>query len=48
MSKKCGNTGRVELADLEFAPFYDKGGSVRAHQVFGEELDNVMEELYEG
>lgn len=48
MSKKCRNTGRVELAYLELAPFYDKGGSVRAHQVFGEELDNVMEELCEG
>jgi type I restriction enzyme R subunit len=37
----------IEKDDFELAPFYEKGGHVRAHQLFGEELDSILEELNE-
>lgn len=37
----------IELDDFELAPFYEKGGPVKASQVFGQELDRVLEELNE-
>jgi len=33
--------------DFELSPFYEKGGLVKAYQVFGEELDNILNELNE-
>jgi type I restriction enzyme R subunit len=35
----------IDIADFELAPFYEKGGPVKAQQIFGEELRNVIEEL---
>jgi len=38
---------RIEMDDFELAPFYEKGGAIKAYQIFGQELDNVLEELNE-
>lgn len=38
---------RVELGDLELAPFHEKGGPVKAYQTFGEDLNKLLEELNE-
>ena len=35
----------VEPDDFEYAPFAQKGGLGKVHQVFGRELSNVIEEL---
>jgi type I restriction enzyme R subunit len=37
----------VEIGDFEYAPFYEKGGPVKAQQLFGQELNNVLKELNE-
>jgi type I restriction enzyme R subunit len=37
----------IEPDDLEFAPFVQKGGLGKAHQVFGSELPKVLAELNE-
>ena len=37
----------IGMDDFEYAPFYEKGGAVKAYQVFGEELNKVLEELNE-
>jgi type I restriction enzyme R subunit len=33
--------------DFELAPFYEKGGAVKAYKLFGEKLDNTLKELNE-
>jgi type I restriction enzyme R subunit len=38
---------RIEMDDFELAPFYEKGGAIKAYQIFGQELDKVLEELNE-
>lgn len=38
---------RIEKEDLEFAPFYERGGLIKISQEFGEDLDNILEELNE-
>jgi len=35
----------IELADLEYAPFAQRGGPGKAYQLFGDELERVLEEL---
>lgn len=37
----------IEMNDFELAPFYEKGGAVKLYQVFGKELDSILEELNE-
>ena len=37
----------IEMDDFEYPPFYEKGGAVRAYEVFGNEFNNVLEELNE-
>ncbi len=37
----------IEPDDLEFAPFYEKGGMVKARRVFGADLPKILEELSE-
>jgi len=37
----------IEMDDFEYTPFQEKGGAVKAYQVFGDELDKVLEELNE-
>ncbi|MCI0617428.1 restriction endonuclease subunit R, partial [bacterium] len=37
----------VEREDLDLAPFNAKGGIGRMHQLFGEEMDTVIDELNE-
>ncbi len=37
----------VEMEDFEFPPFFEKGGVLKANQVFGQELINLIEELNE-
>lgn len=35
----------IEVGDFEFAPFHERGGLVKAYQLFGKELDNILKEL---
>jgi Type I site-specific restriction-modification system, R (restriction) subunit and related helicases len=37
----------IEIGDFEYAPFYEKGGALKAYQVFGKDLDKTLEELNE-
>lgn len=37
----------VEMPDFELAPFHEKGGAVKASQLFGNKLGNILEELNE-
>ena len=37
----------IGMDDFELAPFYEKGGAIKAYHVFGQELDTVLEELNE-
>jgi type I restriction enzyme R subunit len=37
----------IEMEDFELAPFYEKGGAVKAYQLFGPELNNLLAELNE-
>ena len=32
---------------IEYAPFYEKGGLIKIHQEFGEDLGSILEELNE-
>ncbi len=41
------NSFHIERDDLEMAPFDAKGGLGRMHQLFGEHMDGVIEELNE-
>ena len=35
----------IEMSDFQYAPFNQKGGLVRAYELFGEELDGLLEKL---
>lgn len=35
----------VRMDDFDYAPFYEKGGRVKVYQLFGDELDVVLDEL---
>ncbi|MBI3765936.1 MAG: DEAD/DEAH box helicase family protein, partial [Ignavibacteriales bacterium] len=35
----------ISTEDFELVPFVDKGGAVKAHQLFGNELDKILTEL---
>ncbi len=37
----------IEMKDFEYAPFYEKGGRVKANELFVDELTNIMEKLNE-
>ena len=37
----------VSVEDFEYAPFYEKGGAVKAYQSFGDELNGLLEEMNE-
>lgn len=37
----------IGIDDFELAPFHEKGGALKAIQIFGQELDEVLEELNE-
>jgi type I restriction enzyme R subunit len=37
----------IEKGDFELSPFYEKGGLIKAYQVFGNELDNILNKLNE-
>ncbi len=37
----------IAMDDFESVPFNQKGGAIKAYQVFGQELDKVLEELNE-
>ncbi len=36
-----------EPDDMDFSPFNEHGGLGKAHQLFGEQLPNLLEELNE-
>lgn len=40
-------SAEIEMDDLELAPFYEKGGAVRAYQLFGDTLSSILGELNE-
>ncbi|MBN1547321.1 MAG: DEAD/DEAH box helicase family protein [Syntrophaceae bacterium] len=37
----------IGIDDFEYAPFYEKGGPVKAAKLFGQELNKILEELNE-
>ncbi|MBO8127757.1 MAG: DEAD/DEAH box helicase family protein [Peptococcaceae bacterium] len=37
----------IDMDDFELAPFYEKGGPVKAYQLFGQELNHILKELNE-
>lgn len=37
----------IEKEDFDYEPFYERGGLVKVYQLFGNELNNVLEELNE-
>ncbi|MBA7689238.1 hypothetical protein ES703_97742 [subsurface metagenome] len=37
----------IEKNDLDYAPFDGKGGVGRMYQLFGDEMDNILEEMNE-
>jgi type I restriction enzyme R subunit len=37
----------IDAEDFDYAPFSQEGGLGKVHQVFGDELNNVVEELNE-
>ncbi len=37
----------IEMEDFELAPFYERGGAVKAYLLFGKGLNNILEELNE-
>lgn len=37
----------IEMEDFDYAPFAQKGGAGKVYQVFGEELEGLLEELNE-
>ena len=39
---------RFEREDLEYAPFDAQGGLGKMHQLFGDQMDDLIEELNEG
>lgn len=38
---------RIEMNDLEMAPFYERGGPLKAYKLFGQKLGGIMDELNE-
>jgi len=37
----------IEMEDFEYAPFHEKGGPVKVYQLFGNDLNLILEELNE-
>ena len=37
----------IDMDDFEYTPFAEKGGPVKAYQIFGEELGTILETLNE-
>lgn len=37
----------IQIDDFELSPLYEKGGAVKAYQVFGEKLNQVLKEMNE-
>jgi type I restriction enzyme R subunit len=37
----------IEMDDFEYAPFYEKGGAVKVYQLFGQQLNGILDELNE-
>lgn len=37
----------IEREDFDYEPFYERGGLVKVYQLFGNELNNILEELNE-
>jgi len=35
------------MDDFELSPFYERGGAVKAYQLFGNQLNNILVELNE-
>ena len=38
-------TMTMEMEDFELAPFFEKGGAAKVYQIFGPELNNIIDEL---
>ena len=37
----------IEMEDFEGVPFHEKGGAVKVYQLFGTELNQILDELNE-
>ena len=38
---------RIDMDDLQMAPFFERGGPVRAYNLFGQRLGGIMDDLNE-
>ena len=38
---------RIEMDDLEMAPFFERGGPVKAYKLFGQKLGGIIDDLNE-
>lgn len=47
MKDYIGTSLSIDMEAFEYAPFYEKGGAIRANKVFGNNLGQVLEELNE-
>jgi type I restriction enzyme R subunit len=45
LSVKCACSCRTVYNDFENVPFNQKGGAIKAYQLFGQELNKIIEEL---
>jgi len=37
----------MDRYDLDYAPFDGKGGIGKMHQLFGDDMDRIIDEIYE-
>jgi len=45
LNRFAATTCSIEADDFDYAPFSQRGGLSKAHQLFGEQLPNLLEEL---
>lgn len=45
IKEHIANSVSIGLGDFDLTPFSDKGGAIRAYNVFGAELNDILEEL---
>ncbi|MFB6144772.1 MAG: type I restriction-modification enzyme R subunit C-terminal domain-containing protein [Candidatus Nanohaloarchaea archaeon] len=47
IKEHIATSGEIEKEELQNVPFNQKGGLVKAHKIFGEKLDTIIQELNE-
>jgi type I restriction enzyme R subunit len=47
IKEHIATTMTIEMEDFELAPFFEKGGAAKVYQIFGSELNQILDELNE-